>query len=622
MKHFIIPIISWPRYIKKSIVIIIDVSLCTICSWFALIIQLDQIVSFNSSILYLSLISIIIGIPIFWFFGLYRTIFRHPSSAIINSILASTFIYGLLYFFIISFYSIINLPKQIGVLQPMLLFFGILLSRLSAKSLLILNYNSSKSINKINLLIYGAGEAGRQLAQSVQNSPEYKVVGFLDDNDQIHMQSLLGKTIYPSTYLHKLLKTTEINLIVLAFPSIARKQRNQIIDKLKKFKLTVKTLPSLTELINGKVSVSSIIDLNVDDLLNREEVKPDIKLLNKTIYSKKVLVTGAGGSIGSEICRQIAKLKPNTLVLLDHNEFALYQINEELKSLNKNFKIVPLLANAQDQNKLELILTTFRVDTLYHAAAYKHVPLVEENICEGVKNNVFSTIAVVKASIFAKVKNFVFISSDKAVRPTNIMGASKRISELFIQSISNENKEINTKFAIVRFGNVLLSSGSVIPKFVKQIKEGGPITLTHQDITRYFMTISEASQLVIQAGAMGKHAEVFVLEMGESVKIKELVTKMINLSGLDVKDDKNPYGDIEIKIIGLRPGEKLYEELLIDEKSIPSKHENIFYANEEFINENELEKLTNVLELHITNFDLKKTIQTLEQYVSGFKYKN
>jgi len=324
-------------------------------------------------------------------------------------------------------------------------------------------------------------------------------------------------------------------------------------------------------------------DLNIDDLLNRDEVKPDINLLNKNINSKTVLVTGAGGSIGSELCRQIIKLKPKKLLLLELNEFAIYKIYEELKTLNKNLKIISLLVNAQDQAKLEAIFETFKVDTVYHAAAYKHVPLVEENICEGVKNNVFSTLAVAKASVIKKVSNLVLISSDKAVRPTNIMGASKRLSELCLQGIYNHTKDIKTHFSIVRFGNVLETSGSVIPKFKKQIKEGGPVTLTHKDVTRYFMTVTEAAQLVIQTGAMGKNSEVFVLDMGESVKIRDLIYKMIKLSGFTVKDDENLNGDIEVKIIGLRPGEKLYEELLIGNNPQKTNHSKIQKTNAQFM---------------------------------------
>ena len=377
-----------------------------------------------------------------------------------------------------------------------------------------------------------------QLVTALENSPEFKVVGFLDDNEQFHKQILLGQNVYSPDKLEKLVKSKDVSLVFLALPTISRNERNKIIEKLNKYKLIVKTLPSISEIVDGRITISDIKDLNIDDLLSRKQVKPDLNLLTKNISSKIVLVTGAGGSIGSELCRQIIKLKPNKLILLELNEFALYNIFEDLIIMNKNLKIIPLLVNIQDQKKLETILETFKVDTVYHSAAYKHVPLVEENICEGVKNNVFGTLAVTKASVKKNISNLVLISSDKAVRPTNIMGASKRLSELCMQGIYDDNENINTFFSIVRFGNVLESSGSVIPKFKKQIKEGGPVTLTHKDVTRYFMTVTEAAQLVIQAGAMGKKSEVFVLDMGESVKIKKLINKMINLSGFTIKDEK------------------------------------------------------------------------------------
>ena len=443
--------------------------------------------------------------------------------------------------------------------------------------------------SKKNVLVYGGGEAGRQLVISLKNNPEFKVVGILDDNNQLENKEVLGLKIYSSSNLNKLATTKNVSLVFLAIPSLGRSRRNQIIKKLSEFKLVVKTLPSVSEIIDGRVTISDIKDLNIDDLLNRDQVKPDIELLNKNIKEKVVLVTGAGGSIGSELCRQIIKSIPSKLLLLELNEFALYEIYEELITYEKKQKIIPLLVDSQDQSKLETIFETFKVDTVYHTAAYKHVPLVEENICAGVKNNVFNTLAIVKACIIKKVSNFVLISSDKAVRPTNIMGASKRLAELCAQGIYNHIKNHKTNFSIVRFGNVLKSSGSVIPKFKKQIIQGGPVTLTHKDVTRYFMTITEAAQLVIQAGAMSKNSEVFVLDMGKSIKIFDLINKMINLLGFSVKDRKNPSGDIEIKIIGLRPGEKLYEELLVGNKPQKTNHPKIKKINDPFIPYNKLE---------------------------------
>ena len=573
-------IISLHRYSKRTIAIITDMALCILCTWLAFVLRLEQIVLLNDFILYSALISIVIAIPIFWFFGLYRTIFRYATISLVFTILVSLIIYGLIYFLVIGIYSIHGVPRTIGILQPMILFFTIIGSRLGVKYIFTINI---KKNSKKKILIYGAGDAGRQLLIALENSLEFKVIGFLDDDEQLHSRVLLGKKIYSPLKLKNLIVTENINLVFLALPSISRNKRNHIIERLNRYKLIVKTLPSISEIIDGRITISDIKDLNVNDLLNRDEVKPDIKLLNKSINSKTVLVTGAGGSIGSELCRQILKLKPNKLLLLELNEFALYKIYEELIAKNQNLEIIPLLINVQNQKKLEKIFETFNVDTVYHAAAYKHVPLVEKNICEGVKNNVFSTLAIAEAAVKKKISNLVLISSDKAVRPTNIMGASKRLSELCMQGIYNHNNSISTNFSIVRFGNVLESSGSVIPKFKKQIKAGGPITLTHQDVTRYFMTITEAAQLVIQAGAMGKNSEVFVLDMGESIKIKDLVFKMIKLSGFTVKDSKNPTGDIQIKICGLGPGEKLYEELLIGENPQKTSHEKIQKAQDSFI---------------------------------------
>jgi FlaA1/EpsC-like NDP-sugar epimerase len=426
-----------------------------------------------------------------------------------------------------------------------------------------------------------------------------KVVGFLDDDPQFHRQIILSQTVYDPLNLDKLINTKNIDIVLLALPSISRQKRNQIINRLNKFKIVVKTLPSVQDIVEGKVSVSDIKDLNIEDLLNREQVQPNLELLSKNTNSKVVMITGAGGSIGSELSRQIIKLKPKKLILIELSEFALYKITEELNGKNQNIKIIPLLINIQNQSKIEEVLKIFNIDTIYHAAAYKHVPLVEENICESIKNNVFGTFILSQAAIRYDIANFVLISSDKAVRSTNIMGATKRLAEICVQSLyENQNKK--SKFAIVRFGNVLESSGSVIPKFKKQIKEGGPVTLTHPDVTRYFMTLTEASQLVIQAGAMAEKCEVFVLDMGESVKINGLIDKMIKLSGLSIKNEKNLDGDIEVKITGLRPGEKLYEELLIGDDPQKTFHEKIQKAKDPFIPFNklkvDLDLLSNLIE--------------------------
>jgi len=633
-------IINLPRYTKRIIAILIDVGICIICTWLAFYLRLEELVKINNVTTLAVEISILIAIPIFWLMGLYKTIFRFQGSSIIFTVFIATSVYTLLYFAVISVYGIQGIPRSIGIIQPILLFLSISLSRISIKFLFLTNFKKSK--NKTNVLIYGAGSAGRQLLTSLENNLEMKVVGFLDDDPQFHRQKILGQTVYDPLNIDKLINKKNVELVLLALPSITRQKRNQIINNLNKHKVIVKTLPSVQDIVEGKVSVSDIKDLSIDDLLNREQVQPNLELLSKNISSKVVMVTGAGGSIGSELSRQIMKLNPKTLILVELSEFALYKISEDLKNINKSIKIIPLLINIQNKTKIEHVFNTFNIDIVYHAAAYKHVPLVEENICESVKNNVLGTFILAEAALKYNVSNFVLISSDKAVRSTNIMGASKRLAEICVQSLY-DNQNQKSKFAIVRFGNVLQSSGSVIPKFKQQIKEGGPLTLTHPDVTRYFMTITEASQLVIQAGAMAEKCEVYVLDMGESVKIKDLIEKMIKLSGLSIKNDKNLDGDIEIKITGLRPGEKLYEELLLGDNPQKTFHEKIQKAQDPFISfsklkidldhllnlieENKVEDVKNVLSKLVTSYQSNSEIvdhfyeqqSKLKQNLSSFK---
>jgi len=613
-------ILSLHRYSKRAIAILTDIGLCILCIWLAFIIRFEELILFKDFNLYPIVISLIISIPIFWLFGLYRTIFRYSYLSIITTVLTSTFVYGLLFFLVIGAYGIQGIPRSIGLLHPLLLFLAILSSRLILKYLIMdFSNNFNNRSNKKNVIIYGAGDAGQQLVIALENSPEFRVVGIIDDDKELHGNFLSGHKIYSQKHLDYLIKTKNISLAFLAMPAIRRNIKQKIIEKLNQYKLTVKTLPSISEIVDGKVSISDIKELSIDDLLSREQVKPDIELLNKNIFSKTVLVTGAGGSIGSELCRQIARLKPAKLLMIELNEFQLYKNYEEIIKNNKDIKIIPLLANTQDQSKLEKIFETFKVDTVYHAAAYKHVPLVEENICEAIKNNVFSTLAVAKAVVIKNVNNLVLISSDKAVRPTNIMGASKRLAELIMQGISSIHKDKNINFSIVRFGNVLESSGSVVPKFKKQIIDGGPVTLTHNNVSRYFMTITEAAQLVIQAGAMGNNSEVFILDMGKSIKIRELILKMINLSGFSVKDDKNLTGDIEIKVIGLRPGEKLNEELLLGENPEKTIHPKIQKASDPFIPFNQLKINLDNLKSIVEENKVTETKKMLEKIIKSYK---
>ena len=592
-------IIKLPRYGKIITVIFIDISLCFLSTWFAFYLRLEEFIKIDDLAILALLISIILAIPVFWLLGLYSGMFRFAGPSLVYTVAIAILIYGFLYFAVIAIYGVQGIPRSIGVIQPLLLFFGIVSSRSVVRHLFIKNFLSKKNKNKKKILIYGAGDAGRQLLSSLEFNNEMKVVGFLDDNKNLHNQKMQDKTIYSPLQIKELISFKNIDLVLLALPSISRNKRNKIINNLNAHPITVKTLPSIKDVIDGKITVSDIKDLIIEDLLNRDQVQPNLELLSKNINSKVVLVTGAGGTIGSELCRQIIKLNPTKLLLVESNEFALYTISEELKILNKNIKVFHLLANIQDSLRINEIFKIFKVDTVYHAAAYKHVPLVEENICEGVKNNVFGTYLIAQVAIRYNVSNFVLISSDKAVRPTNIMGATKRLAEICIQGLYNNYQDKNTKFAIVRFGNVLQSSGSVIPKFKKQIKEGGPITLTHPEVTRYFMTITEASQLVIQAGAMSEGSEVFILDMGKSIKIKDLICKMIKFSGLTIKDATNLEGDIEIKVTGLRPGEKLYEELLLGDNPQKTYHKKIQKTQDTYIPYNQLkidlENLTTLL---------------------------
>jgi FlaA1/EpsC-like NDP-sugar epimerase len=613
-------ILNLPRFAKQIIAIIVDLSLCVLSTWFAFYLRLDKFILIQEVALTAVMASVVLALPVFWLLGLYRTIFRYSGLSIMFSVSIALLIYGLLYFLVFGVYGVVGIPRSIGILQPMLLFFAVVSSRLFVKYLLGGNYlfkDKSQSLKKT--LVYGAGSAGRQLVSALANSNELKVVGFLDDDERFHGQVLQGQEIYSSLKIDDLIKSKEVQLVLLALPSISRSRRNEILKNLSNYPLQVQTLPTVADIIQGRVYLSDIKDLDVDDILNRDQVLPNIELLSKNITSKNVLVTGAGGSIGSELARQIIKQNPQKLLLLELNEFALYKIYEELKIANENFKIIPLLVNIQDQNKINEIFKTFKVDTVYHAAAYKHVPLVEENISESIRNNVFATLAVAKAALSQSVENFVLISSDKAVRPTNIMGASKRIAELCVQGLYQNTKNNKTKMTIVRFGNVLESSGSVIPKFKKQIKDGGPITLTHPDVTRYFMTLIEASQLVIQAGAMSEDCDVFVLDMGESIKIKDLIYRIVKLSGLTVKDENNKEGDIEIKIIGLRPGEKLYEELLLGDNPQKTQHPKIQKAQDPFIPFNQLEVDLNNLKNLLDNNKVFEVKELLARIVKTYQ---
>lgn len=614
-----IPILALPRAAKRFVALSVDLGLCILTVWLAYYLRLGEFVALSGNALWAVGASIWIALPIFIVSGLYRAIFRYSGWPALLAVARAIGIYGLLYASIFTAIGVAGVPRTVGIIQPILLLLFVGASRALARIWLGDQYLSIlKRAARPKVLIYGAGSTGRQLAAAMGNSHEMKVVGFLDDDDRLHGHVLNGQPIYNPSDLHDLVESLTISDVLLAMPGISRKRRNEILSEIRRAHVAVRTLPSVTDLAQGKVSISDLRELDIDDLLGREVVAPNHILLAKNIVDKVVLVTGAGGSIGSELCRQILAVAPARLLLIEQSEFALYAIHQELeeKLSGRDIVIVPLLASVQDEERMREIMSTWHPDTVYHAAAYKHVPLVEHNPAEGIKNNVMGTLRTARAAAENGVSDFVLISTDKAVRPTNIMGASKRLAEMVLQALATGNAA--TKFSMVRFGNVLGSSGSVVPKFRQQIRDGGPITLTHPEITRYFMTIPEASQLVIQAGAMSKGGDVFVLDMGQSVKIMDLARRMIELSGLTLKDEQNPEGDIEIEITGLRPGEKLYEELLIGDNPKSTPHSRIMKANEEFIPWSELEDKLKALEMALNVNDVGVIRLMMEKLVTGY----
>jgi FlaA1/EpsC-like NDP-sugar epimerase len=531
-------------------------------------------------------------------------------------------VYGIVYSAIFTTIGVVTVPRTIGIIQPILLFLAIGASRAFGRHWLGGGYRELLRLGTPRrVLIYGAGSAGRQLASGLASSDEMLVVGFVDDDEMLHGRVLNGKTIHASDNLDRLIQKLAIDDLLLAIPSSSRRRRNEILEKVRKTAAGIRTVPGLSDLAHGRVTVNDLRELDIEDLLGRDSVPPNVELLSKNISAKTVLVTGAGGSIGSELCRQIVTQNPAILLLVENSEFNLYSIHQELElglaTENKTgIRLISLLASVQDEARMDSILRTWAPDTVYHAAAYKHVPLVEHNPAEGVHNNVFGTLNVAQLARKHKVRDFVLVSTDKAVRPTNIMGATKRIAELILQAHAAE--EHDTRFSMVRFGNVLGSSGSVVPLFRNQIRAGGPITITHEEITRYFMTIPEAAQLVIQAGAMADGGEVFVLDMGDPVHIRDLAVRMIELSGLTLKNDDNPGGDIEIRIVGLRPGEKLYEELLIGDNPSPTAHERIMKASENFIPWHELDSALQLLRNRSKSEEGERIKSMIKDLVPGY----
>ena len=594
-------VLSLPRAIKQSIVIASDVVAAWLALWLSFTLRLEAWHWPTLAQLWIYIAVPVLFVPIFIRFGLYRAIFRYTGLATMQTLLKAALIYGVLLAALVFVTFPAEVPRSVGILQPII--FLALVSNSRAWARFWLNRGARGEAGH-RLLIYGAGSAGAQTAAAVANGGEFTLLGFVDDDSTKVGRLINGVPVFDRAEIPALVERLEVTDILLAIPSASRHRRFQVIEGLRSLPVHIRTLPGMADLAAGRVSISDIRELDIEDLLGRDPVPPNPALLARDLSDKIVLVTGAGGSIGSELCRQIIAERPATLLLVDHSEFALYMTQQDIDArLERDAvekgtsrpEVVPLLANVRDFSRISEIFRAYRPDTVYHAAAYKHVPMVEHNPCEGVSNNVQGTLNVARAAIENGVGSFVLVSTDKAVRPTNVMGASKRIAEMILQALAAESMvrfdesprvtglvRNRTRFAMVRFGNVLGSSGSVVPLFRRQIESGGPITLTHPDVTRYFMTIPEAAQLVLQAGAMGEGGEVFVLDMGQPVRIIELARQMVQLSGHTVRDVTNPEGDIEITVTGLRPGEKLYEELLIGDDPSPTAHPRIMKARESF----------------------------------------
>ena len=620
-------LLSLPRGVKRGILLSIDFALSLICLFLALSLRYGYLGN-HIGLLALCFYAIIPIIGLYAI-GFYRGVARGFFDAVMANVSQLFFLLIVLYEVVLFIDFFPTMPRSAPIIFLFLFFIWLWNSRLTIREFLTRLQGKSQQRTKNedgyeNVVIYGAGEAGRDLLEGLRNSHKYNVVAYIDDDPQLTGAYLLGKKIYPAHELISLIDVLDIAQVFLAIPSISRAQKRQIIDKLSGIALKIKELPSLEEIADEKVTVSSMRKVDILDVLDRQTVEPDAKLLQMNIKGKCVLVTGAGGSIGSELCRQVIKNQPKRLVLYELSEFALYSIHQELtiKQANtpayKNIEIIAVIGNVTNESNLLRILNLYNIQTVYHAAAYKHVPMVEHNPFEGVINNTKGTYHCARAAIAANVETFVLISTDKAVRPTNVMGASKRLAELVCQALSQTDSQ--TCISMVRFGNVLGSSGSVVPLFTKQIEQGKPITVTHPDVTRYFMTIPEAANLVIQAGAMASGGEVFVLDMGEPVKIVDLAQRMIHLSGFDIKDATHPDGDIEVIFTGLRDGEKLYEELIIGEDNVETTdHPLIMQAIEHSFPLDELESVLFELTEKQKQFDVPWLKQQFKQFVAGYQ---
>ena len=678
MMIFFKAILSIPRSGKRNILIFFDSALVIGVLWISFSLRFDNVYwprgGVNNPIVLLVLFAPVIAVPVFSYFGLYRAIIRYLGMRATWSIVKAVMVYGVLWGLVAFLSGVQDVPRSVVFINTMVAVLSVGGSRMFARWLLrkieelvrlglldsgpISDLNSSR---KIRVVIFGAGDAGRQLAIGLGQSRECVLLAFVDDRIELQGRDLMGVSILSQEKLQGFVASHQVDDILLAMPSISRKSRSMVIENLRPLKVRIRTLPGLAAMAKGKVDYLDLHELDINDLLARDPAEPDEKILQEKVAGKVVMVTGAGGSIGSELCRQILQRKPKVLLLFEVGEFSLYTLHNELLDIlhyltNEQSNngavglvptIIPLLGSVSDENRVSDIIATWNPNIIYHAAAVKHVPIVEHNIAECIKNNVLGTLVMVKIAIERQVGSFVLVSTDKAVNPANAMGASKRCCELILQALAAEKNPAfgpmwdgnpsvqcpgNTQLSIVRFGNVLGTSGSVVPYFRKQIAKGGPITLTHPDIIRYFMTISEAAQLVIQAGAMsgflskgivsGKtcnEADVYVLDMGEPVKILDLAHRMVELSGFRVKDENHPEGDIDIEVVGLRPGEKLYEELLIGNNPRATQHQRIMKANENFTPWSELQPMIITLRIAAVNGDVMMIRNMLQLLVTEYQ---
>lgn len=610
LSHFPSREVSLGHIKKQSFLFVIDALLIIFAFWFSLWLKFDRQIPFNSVPHWLTiLLAVPLSLLLLKRLGFYRTLVRYASSSLLKHALVSAF-FSTLIVILSAFFNDASLPRTVPIL-----YFFILVTFLTGSRFLCQIVLEQLNERGTAVIIYGAGVAGRQLLNVLRTQPHrrYTPVAFLDDDSTLHLRTIHGIPVYPHHLIDEVIRQHQVEKILLAIPSIPVPARRHIIDKLKEFPCEILTIPSFNDLVEGK-NISILRPVSIDDLLGRDPIPANQTLLAKDIQGKSVLVTGAGGSIGAELCQQIIAQAPTTLILFELCEYALYNIEQtltiEIQRRSLPIRLIAMLGDIKDQTRVTKALRCYHVDTVYHAAAYKHVPLVEANAIEGIKNNVFGTLALVHAVTQSHVEKFVLISSDKAVRPTNVMGATKRFAELILQAFAQTHPTIT--FTMVRFGNVLGSSGSVVPLFTKQIAQGGPITLTHKEITRFFMTIPEAAQLVIQAGAMSKSGEVFILDMGEPVRVYDLACNMVKLSGLRVSEPEKP-GDIKIVFTGLRPGEKLYEELLIGPNVRQTAHKRIMKAQESFVPWHELELILKELIEYMDNDDFTNIRHLLTQ---------